>query len=58
MPPYRIEVWRADGSNHVINTTVGMEAAKRVYDETIAKLNTGEVVRVVDAKGQIVLSSD
>jgi len=58
MPPFRIEVWGADGNSRILNMTVGMEAAQRVYDEALAKLNTGEVVRVVDAKGQIVLSSE
>ena len=58
MPPFKIEVWSADGNSRILNMTVGMEAAKRVYDEAIAKLNTGDVVRVKDAKGQIVLSSD
>ena len=48
----------ADGDSRILNMTVGMEAAQRVYDEALAKLNTGEVVRVVDAKGQIVLSSE
>ena len=35
-----------------------MPAAKRVYDEAVAKLNTGEVVRVTDATGAIVLARD
>ena len=53
MPPFKIEVWGADG-NCVLNVTVSIDAAKRVYQEAIAKLNTGKVVRVVDAKGQTV----
>lgn len=57
MPPFKIEVWGADG-NCVLNVTVSIDAAKRVYQEAIAKLNTGKVVRVVDAKGQTVLSSE
>ena len=35
-----------------------MPAAQRVYDEAVAKLNTGEVVRVVDATGVLVLSRE
>lgn len=57
MPPFKIEVWGADG-NCVLNVTVSIDAAKRVYQEAIAKLNTGKVVRVVDAKWQTVLSSE
>ena len=50
-------MWGADG-NCVLNVTVSIDAAKQVYQEAIAKLNTGKVVRVVDAKGQTVLSSE
>jgi hypothetical protein len=58
MPPFKIEVWGADGNSRILNMTVSIDAAKRVYREALGKLCTGDVVRVVDAKGRIVLSSD
>ena len=37
---------------------MSVEAAARVYDEAVAKLRNGEVIRVRDAAGALVMSSD
>ena len=58
MPPFKIEVWGADGSGRVLNMTVSIDAAKRVYQEALGKLGTGETIKVRDASGALVLSSD
>jgi hypothetical protein len=39
-------------------TCLGLPAAQRVYDEAVAKLDTGEIVRVVDATGALLPSVD
>ena len=56
--PFKIEVWSADGTSRLLNTTVGAEAAQRVYEEALANLRTGETLRVKDASGALVLSSN
>ena len=48
MPPFKVEVWGADGSSRILNMTVSIEAAKRVYQEALGKLCTGETLRVKD----------
>ena len=37
---------------------MSLDAAQRVYNESIAKLRAGEVIRVRDAAGALVLSTD
>jgi hypothetical protein len=58
MAPFKIEVWGADGSSRILNMTVSIDAAKRVYQEALANLRAGETIRVRDATGVLVLSSD
>ena len=56
--PFKIEVWGADGSSRILNMTVSIDAAKRVYQEALGQLRTGETLKVKDASGALVLSSD
>ena len=58
MPPYKVEVWGADGSSRILNMTVSINAAQRVYQEALATLRTGETIKIRDASGALVLSSD
>jgi len=37
---------------------MSVEAAERVYQESVAKLRAGETIRVRDAAGALVFSSD
>jgi hypothetical protein len=37
---------------------MSLDAAQRVYNESIAKLRADEVIRVRDAAGALVLSTD
>jgi len=54
----KISLWTADGNAQLINVVMSLDAAHRVYDESIAKLRAGEVIRVRDAAGALVLSTD
>jgi hypothetical protein len=56
--PFKIEVWSADGNSRILNMTVSIDAAQRVYQEALANLRTGDTIRVRDANGALVLSSD
>ena len=56
--PFKIEVWSADGNSRILNMTVSIDAAQRVYQEALANLRTGETLRVKDASGALVLSSN
>jgi len=58
MPPYKIELWGTDGSARILNVTVSIDAAKRVYQEAPGQLRTGETIKIRDASGALVLSSD
>jgi hypothetical protein len=58
LAPFKIEVWSADGNSRILNMAVGIEAAQRVYQEALANLRTGETLRIKDANGALVLSSD
>jgi hypothetical protein len=31
MPPFKIEMWGADGNSRILDMAVGIEAAQRVY---------------------------
>ena len=42
----------------LLNLIMSVEAAARVYDEAVAKLRIGEVIRVRDVSGGLVMSSD
>ena len=57
-PPFKVEYWDARGNSRIINHVVSLEAARRVYEETAPRLDTGECVRVRDARGALVCSSD
>jgi hypothetical protein len=57
-PPFKIEVWGADGTSRILNMTVSIDAAKRVYQEALGQLRTGETLKVKDASGALVLSDD
>jgi hypothetical protein len=37
---------------------MSVEAAERVYNESVAHLHTGEVIRVRDAARALIISSD
>ena len=56
--PYKISLWTADGNAQLINVVMSLDAAQRVYNESIAKLRADEVIRVRDAAGALVLSTD
>jgi len=56
--PFKVEYWDARGNSRIINYVVSLEAARRVYEETAPRLDTGECVRVRDARGALVCSSD
>jgi hypothetical protein len=57
-PPFKVSLWTADGNAQLLNVVMSVETAQRVFDEAVAKLGTGEVIRVRDARGALVLSSD
>lgn len=57
-PPYAIELWDARGNAQVLNFAMSFEAAERVYNESVVKLCTREVIRVRDSAGALVLSSE
>ena len=57
-PPFKVEYWDARGNSRIINYVVSLEAARRVYEETAPRLDVGECVRVRDARGATVCSSD
>ena len=42
----------------LLNVVMSVEAAHRVYDEAVAKLRTGEVIRCRESAGALVLSSE
>jgi hypothetical protein len=56
-PPYRIELW-SGGDSQLLNVTMNLPAAERVCRESIPNLRIGEVIRVRDAAGALVLSTD
>jgi hypothetical protein len=56
-PPYRIELW-SNGNSQILNVTMSVEAAERVYNESVANLRSGETIRVRDAAGALLLSTN
>jgi hypothetical protein len=56
-PPYRIELWNG-GNSQLLNVTMSLPAAERVCQESLPNLRAGEVIRVRDAAGALVLSTD
>jgi hypothetical protein len=57
-PPYKIEFYDANGCAHILNVAWSFEAAEQVVREHVAELRLNEVIRVRDASGTLVLSSD
>jgi len=58
-PPFKIELWKpVDDTPHFLAITVNFEAAKKAYQEAVANLRVGEVVRMRDAVGTLLLSTD
>src|SRR5262249_313335 len=56
-PPFEVELWKpVDDSPHILAVTASFEAAKKAYQEAIASLRLGEVVRVRDAVGTLLLT--
>jgi hypothetical protein len=57
-PPYKIELYDANGNAQLLNVAWSFEAAEQVVREHVAELRLNEVIRVRDASGTLVLSSD
>jgi hypothetical protein len=58
-PPFKIELWKpVDDTPHLLAVTVSFEAAEKAYQEAVANLRVGEVVRVRDALATLLLSTD
>jgi hypothetical protein len=57
-PPFKVELYDTNGNAQIFGMTTSLEAARRVYDEAVAKLRTGEVIRVRDSAGALIFSSD
>jgi hypothetical protein len=58
-PPFRVELWKpVDDSPHLLAVTESFEDATRAYHEAVVDLRVGEVVRVRDAQGTLLLSTD
>ena len=58
-PPFTVELWKpVDDKPQLLAVTEGFEAAKNAYQEAIANLRVGEVVRVRDGLGTLLLSTD
>ena len=58
-PPFKVELWKpVDDTPHLLAVTESFEAAEKAYQEALANLRLGEVVRVRDALGTLLLSTD
>jgi hypothetical protein len=58
-PPFKIELWKpVDDTPHLLGVAVNFEAAEKAYQEAVANRRVGEVVRVRDALGTLLLSTD
>jgi len=58
-PPFKIELWKpVDDTPHLLAVTVSFEAAEKAYQEAVANLRVGDVVRVRDGLGTVLLSTD
>ena len=56
-PPITVEFW-THGNPHILEVAMSLPAAERVYSEAVAKLRRGEIVRVIDATGTLLFSTD
>ena len=58
-PPFKVELWKpVNDTPHLLAVRVSFEAAEKAYQEAVANLRVGEVVRVRDAVGTLLLSTD
>jgi hypothetical protein len=58
-PPFKVELWKpVDDTPHLLAVTESFEAAEKAYQEAVANLRVGEAVRVRDAVGTLLLSTD
>ena len=58
-PPFKVELWKpVHDTPHLLAVTESFEAAEKAYQEAEANLRVGEVVRVRDALGTLLLSTD
>jgi hypothetical protein len=58
-PPFEVELWKpVDDTRHILAVTASFEAAEKAYQEAVANLRLGEVVRLRDAVGTLLLSTD
>jgi hypothetical protein len=57
--PFKVELWKpVDDYPHLLAVTESFEAAEKAYQEAFANIRVGEVVRVRDALGTLLLSTD
>src|SRR6516225_2150700 len=57
-PPFTVELWKpSDDTPHLLAVTEGFEAAETAYQEAVANLRVGEVVRVRDGLATVLLST-
>ena len=58
-PPFTVELWKpVDDKPQLLAVTEGFEAAENAYQEAIANIRVGEVVRVRDGLGTLLLYTD
>jgi hypothetical protein len=58
-PPFEVELWKpVDDTPRLLAVTESFEAAEKAYQQAVANLRLGEVVRVRDAVGTLLLSTD
>src|SRR5262245_46320967 len=58
-PPFEVELWKpVEDTPHLLAVTASFEAAEKAYQEAVANLRVGEVVRLRDAVGTLLLSTD
>ena len=57
-PPFTIQLCDRRGNAKALVVTVSIAAAQRVFAEAKPNLRVGEVIRVRDASGAVVLASD
>src|SRR5262249_27141960 len=55
-PPYKVELWRADGSSQLLNYTMSVESAERVVSEHVGQFGPKPVDSLPGAQGAIVFS--
>ena len=58
-PPFKVELWKpVNDTPHLLAVTESFEAAEKAYQEAVANLRVGEVVRVRDGLATVLLSTD